>query len=140
MQAGGDPLEVEIVSFENVSCNGGNDGSATASASGGTMPYSYLWSNGSTMATANNLSAGTYTVTVTDDVNATATAMVTITEPTAVVATIISQTNIDCNNPVGSATAVGSGGTSPYSYSWSSGGTSQTETFPEAVVVTIRSC
>src|SRR5690606_16512390 len=57
------------------------------------------------------------------------TAMVTITQPPPLVASIISQTNIDCINTIGSATAQGSGGTSPYSYNWSSGGTSPTEFF-----------
>lgn len=136
---GGQMLEVEIVSSENVSCFGGNDGSATASASGGTTPYIYNWSNGSNGPTANNLTAGTHTVTVTDATNATATAMVTITQPPALIATIISQTNITCDNPVGSATAAGTGGTPPYTYNWSSGGSGPTETFlnPGTYTVTV---
>ncbi len=129
MMDNGDPLEVEIVSSQNVSCNGGNDGSATANATGGSPPYDYLWSNSSTTATASNLTAGVYDVTVTDNLNATAMTMVTITEPPFLVASIISQTNIDCNNPSGSATASGSGGTPPYNYNWSSGGTNPTEFF-----------
>ncbi len=129
IESGSQDLEVEIVSSQNVSCNGGNDGSATAEASGGTPPYSYNWSSGSNQPTANNLIANTYTVTVTDGMNNTTTAMVTITQPPPLVASIISQTNIDCINTIGSATAQGSGGTSPYSYNWSSGGTSPTEFF-----------
>ena len=54
------------ISTNEVSCNGGNDGSATATPAGGTAPYTYSWSNGATGATASGLSAGTYTVTVTD--------------------------------------------------------------------------
>ena len=50
----------------NVSCAGANDGTATVTAEGGTSPYTYLWSNGQTTATATNLSEGKYNITVTD--------------------------------------------------------------------------
>jgi hypothetical protein len=50
----------------NVSCNGGSDGSAQVGVIGGTAPYSYLWSTGSTDQTATGMSAGSYSVTVTD--------------------------------------------------------------------------
>jgi gliding motility-associated-like protein len=50
----------------NVTCNGLSDGTATANVSGGTLPYSYIWSNGATTSGITNLSAATYTVTVTD--------------------------------------------------------------------------
>jgi len=56
------------------------DGSATATASGGNPPYTYNWSNGQSGATASGLSAGTYTVTVTDNSGATSSSSVTITE------------------------------------------------------------
>lgn len=55
------------VSGTNVSCPGGNDGTATVSVTGGTAPYRYLWSDGQTTDIAVNLTAGTYTVKVTDD-------------------------------------------------------------------------
>lgn len=45
---------------------GANDGSAVANAAGGTAPYTYLWSNGSTSNPATGLGAGSYTVTITD--------------------------------------------------------------------------
>ncbi|MEQ8907806.1 MAG: T9SS type A sorting domain-containing protein [Vicingaceae bacterium] len=50
----------------NVNCSGSSDGSATASASGGSAPYTYNWSTGATTSTINNLSAGSYSVTVSD--------------------------------------------------------------------------
>lgn len=50
----------------HVACFGGRTGTATVGASGGCPPYSYLWSNGETTATARNLAAGTYSVTTTD--------------------------------------------------------------------------
>ncbi|MBK7879566.1 MAG: SprB repeat-containing protein [Saprospiraceae bacterium] len=54
------------------------NGSATANASGGTSPYTYNWSNGGTTQSISNLSAGNYSVTVTDSKGCTATASTTI--------------------------------------------------------------
>ena len=50
----------------HVTCPSGNDGAIVLSVTGGVSPYSYLWNNGSTIANRSNLTAGTYTVTVTD--------------------------------------------------------------------------
>ncbi|MEX2595928.1 MAG: hypothetical protein WEC59_03280, partial [Salibacteraceae bacterium] len=112
---------------DNVSCNGGNDGQATASASGGTPTYSYLWSSGATTATASNLSAGTYTVTVTDDNGCTDSASITITEPALLVASATLDNNVSCNGGNdGEATASATAGTPTYSYLWSSGATTAT--------------
>jgi gliding motility-associated-like protein len=103
-----------------VSCFGGSDGSATASASGGTPPYSYLWNDplNQTTPTATGLQAGTYTVTVTDFTGIMATASVTITEPSEIIVTVthINPTVIGASD--GSATATVTGGTPPYSYLW----------------------
>ncbi|MEL7248513.1 MAG: S8 family serine peptidase [Bacteroidota bacterium] len=60
-----------------VSCQGGNDGTATVIASGGTGTYTYTWNNGANTANINGLSAGTYTVTVSDG-NATETGSVAV--------------------------------------------------------------
>ncbi|MFV8340759.1 SprB repeat-containing protein, partial [Flavobacterium sp. LB3P21] len=101
---------------------GGNNGAATASATGGTTSYSYSWNTSpvQTTATASGLIAGTYTVTVTDAKGCIDTETVTITEPAAaLVATIGTPTNVSCfggNN--GAATASATGGTTSYSYSW----------------------
>lgn len=119
------PLVASISSSTNVSCNGGNNGSANASATGGTSPYSYSWSNGASGSSATGLAAGTYTVTVTDASSAQATANVTISQP-AVLSVSVSGTDASCATANGSATASVSGGTSPYSYSWSNGATSAT--------------
>lgn len=54
------------ISISSTDASGGNNGSASAVVSGGTSPYSYLWSTGATTATINNLGAGTYTLNVTD--------------------------------------------------------------------------
>ncbi|MFN4256934.1 MAG: beta strand repeat-containing protein, partial [Saprospiraceae bacterium] len=121
----------------NVSCNGGNNGSATATATGGIGGYTYLWSNGGTTATISNLTAGTYTVTVTSGAQ-TATASVTITQPAAPLTVAVSGVNATSGND-GSATATPSGGTPAYTYFWSNGGTTQTinNLAPGAYTVTV---
>ncbi len=59
-------LVLSTPSVTNNICNGGNTGSASVTASGGTSPYTYAWSNGATTANATGLRAGTYTLTVKD--------------------------------------------------------------------------
>lgn len=107
----------------NVSCNGGNDGTATVTASAGTPGYTYLWSpGGSTAATATGLTQGTYTCTIKDANLCQITRNVTVTEP-AVLAATTSQTDLLCNGATnGSAGVTPTGGTPPYTYSWSPGG------------------
>ncbi len=120
---------VAVSGQANVDCFGGNTGSATATATSGTAPYTYLWSNGQTSATAANLAAGSYTVTVTDASNCTQTATVTITEPSAALAAVTTVTDESNTGALdGSATATPSGGTAPYTYLWSNGQTGQTAT------------
>ena len=109
-----------------VSCNGGNDGSVTVTASGGTVvgTYTYLWSDGQTTATANNLAIGNYSVTVTDDNSCTANAgPVTITEVTAITQSNI-KTHVLCNGDAnGNIELTVNGGTEPYNISWSGSAT-----------------
>ena len=113
----------------NVSCNGGNDGSLTASGSGGTPGYTFLWNNGTTTATASGLIAGLYTVTVTDANGCTNSDTLTITEPDVLVASTTVDTNVSCNGGNnGSATASAVGGTTTYSFVWTTGATTATAT------------
>ena len=112
------PLTAPITHV-NVSCYGGNNGSATIVPYGGQPPYTYLWTPGNfTTATINNLSAGTYTCTVTDATNNTVTQSVTITQPLSLAATVIATTNADCGVNNGFAGVSVIGGTQPYAYSW----------------------
>ncbi len=67
----------------NVSCHGESNGSAAAMASQGTTPYTYYWHGGATNSTETGLTAGTYTITVTDNDGITGKAKVTITQPAA---------------------------------------------------------
>ncbi|HTN06948.1 YDG domain-containing protein [Agriterribacter sp.] len=112
----------------DVSCYMGSNGTASVSVSGGTAPYSYSWSpSGGTAATASGLTAGTYTVTVTDNNTCQTTRSVTVSQPSALTATA-SKTDVSCYMGSNGTASVGvSGGTAPYSYSWSpSGGTAAT--------------
>jgi|GEM_PF-1954615 len=107
------------ISVTNVTCNGACDGVATATPSGGTAPYTFAWSPGGQNT---NLCAGTYTVTITDMNGCMVTDSATITQPTALQASI-SVNNVSCNGTCdGSATVLGTGGTPPYTYMWSPGG------------------
>ncbi len=131
-------LVASIGSTANVSCNGDNTGSASASATGGIGPYTYAWSNGATTASNTGLMAGTYTVTVTDASGCTDTEIVTITEPTALVASVGSSTNVLCNSGSnGSATATASGGTAAYTFLWSNGSSTATVTGLSAGTYTV---
>jgi gliding motility-associated-like protein len=110
----------------NVSCFGGNDGRADVSVSGGTAPYTYLWTGGSTNDTIFNLTAGQYFVTVTDDNGCVGLDSVTIAEPTALAWTIDS-VNVSCfGGNDGRADVTVSGGTAPYTYLWTGGSTNDT--------------
>ncbi|MFI5149449.1 MAG: PKD domain-containing protein, partial [Bacteroidia bacterium] len=116
------------VTQTNVSCNGGSDGTATATITGGTAPFTQSWTpSGGTALTATGLAAGAYTIHVTDNTGCTTTATVTITQPTAVTSTV-AQVNVLCNGGSnGSATVTPAGGNGGYTYLWApSGGTGAT--------------
>ncbi len=117
---------VAINTYSDVTCNGGCDGFAVADVTGGTSPYSYSWSSGGNGPTEGNLCAGTYTVTVTDIGGCVATATVTISEPSALTVNAIATDESCAGTCDGSATAVVTGGTPPYAYTWSNGCTGLT--------------
>lgn len=135
--AGTLPVEASISMKENPTCNGGNNGSATVEATGGTPPYTYLWTGGQTTQTATNLTAGTYTVTVTASGNSgTATAVTTLTQPPLLtLATTVSGT-VTCISTA-TATATAGGGVPGYTYLWSDGQTSSEATFDLAGTYTV---
>jgi hypothetical protein len=126
-------LVVGVSSSTNASCFGFANGSATVTVTGGTMPYSYVWTDGSntvlsTSATASGLAAGTYYVTVTDGNNCETSTMATITEP-AILAETAVITNVLCNGAAtGAIDVTVSGGTAPYSYLWAGGAATQDRT------------
>ncbi|MBL7925815.1 MAG: T9SS type A sorting domain-containing protein [Bacteroidia bacterium] len=109
---------------QNVSCNGGNDGSISFNTTGGTAPYTYQWSNGYSTSSANNLEYGNYTVTITDANGCTISYSTKINEPTAISISTISTDCSSYGNNDGTATVtINGGGVGPYTYIWSNGQT-----------------
>ena len=106
-------------------CCTSRSGSVDLMMSGGTAPYSYLWSNGATTQDLSNVAAGTYTVTITDALGCTATASATITQPAALALRTMLTSPSCCNASTGGIDLTVSGGTAPYSYRWSNGATTQ---------------
>jgi len=100
-------------------------GSISASGSGGTPPYAFQWSTGSTNATVTDLGQGTYTVTITDANSCTASLPVQVDPPGAIVVAGTSA-NLVCRGVATGSIAVSvSGGISPYSFLWAGGATTQ---------------
>lgn len=100
----------------NINCFGDTIGSASVTAvSGGTAPYSYLWSNGKTTSSITGLTAGEYSCTVTDAASLSITKSFFITQPPPL-NLIVTSTNSSCTSNNGNITAFATGGTLPYEY------------------------
>lgn len=113
----------------SVTCNGDNNGTAVVSVVGGTLPYSYQWSNGGQGDSLVGLSAGMYIVTVTDANNCTVIDTAVVSQPAPVTFTF-NQTNVQCNGQAtGSITASAAGGTTPYQYRLNNGIWTSANTF-----------
>ena len=116
------PLLQAVISATNASC-GNSNGTARVNASGGSGPYSYLWSNGATNSSISNLGPNTYSVTVTDNLACQVNTSIPITQSAALALTL-NGTDIPCNETnTGMAAVQVSGGTAPYRYAWSNGAT-----------------
>ncbi|TAF08733.1 MAG: PKD domain-containing protein, partial [Flavobacteriia bacterium] len=107
----------------NISCYGANDGSINLNLVGGIAPINLTWSDGSTAGLVrNNLPPGIYTVTIVDSKPCTITRSFTIVEPQPLVLSANLQNALDCNDAnSGSINLLVSGGTPPFTYSWSNG-------------------
>ncbi|HQX43140.1 MAG TPA: T9SS type A sorting domain-containing protein [Saprospiraceae bacterium] len=116
------PLGASITQFKNISCNGFTDGSITVLATNGVPPYSYNWSNGLNTSTVNGLSAGSYSVTVSDNIGASVVLNKTLTQPTPINLSWGGKFNLNCASDAdGLINLTVTGGISPYSYNWSNG-------------------
>ncbi len=112
-----------VTSATTILCFGAANGSASVTASGGTAGYTYTWSpSGGNTTLASPLTAGTYTVLVKDAKNCTVTATALITQPASALAATINFTNATCGMSNGSAMVNPVGGTAAYSFSWSPAG------------------
>jgi len=109
---------IQITSQANSMC-GLHTGSANVFASGGSQPYFYKWTNGSTTPIADSLPSGQYVITVTDVNECSSFLTVNISDgngPTLVPSVV----NAHCKGSAnGQASVSVSGGTAPYTYSWS---------------------
>ena len=117
---------------DNPSCNGSNDGSIIVVPAGGTLPYTYSWTSGGNGAIEDSLSAGNYTVTVTDANGCTGTLSSTLTEP-AIMTLSDTIINASCNTiPDGAIDITVAGGTPGYTYQWSGTDTASTQDMTSA--------
>lgn len=110
----------------NVSCAGGNNGVIDLTVSGGTLPYNFIWSNSATTEDNFNLSEGTYTVYISDANGCLFSDDYSITEPANPI--IVNGVVADATDSLtlnGAIDITVTGGTSPYTYAWSTGATSQ---------------
>ena len=123
-----EPNSINVLPSQvNVSCYGASDGTATVDVTGGTTPYSYIWTNGGTTNSITNIPAGTYTVTIADANVCITTNTIIITEPSAFTASVLSQNNPACQGVCdGSAAITANGGSTPYTYLWPGGQTTST--------------
>ncbi|HSY76137.1 MAG TPA: SprB repeat-containing protein, partial [Bacteroidia bacterium] len=113
-------LRDSISVTKNVKCFGGNSGSLTVGVKGGTPLYTYSWNTApvQTTVTANNLTVGAYTVTVTDANGCSVTANTAITQPSQIRDSIVGTVAATCVGNNGSATVGVKDGTPGYTYSW----------------------
>ncbi len=122
IMSSGNSLAASITNVFNASCSNSSDGSALATATGGSTPYSYSWNNGVNTAQNNSLPPGLAIVTVTDNTGTTATASATISSPPALVVSAFGSTV--CQGATnGTASSVASGGAGSHFYNWSNGST-----------------
>ncbi|MGI9543700.1 MAG: T9SS type A sorting domain-containing protein, partial [Cyclobacteriaceae bacterium] len=114
------------VSDTKPTCSGGNDGSIDLTVTGGQAPYSYLWSNGSTDEDLTNIASGSYTVTVTDDRGCSQILTYFLSNPTSIFISGTA-TPIQCggNNADGEIDLKIFNGVAPYTFSWSTGETTE---------------
>lgn len=128
---------VSIAGYTNVSCYGLSDGSISISVSGGNPPYTFYWSNGATTQNISGLTAGPYEVDVKDASGCLSPVSVEVFQPSLLDA-YTSVVNSSCWNANGTAKVFVGGGTSPYTYQWSTGETPDSIFFLPANSYTVR--
>jgi hypothetical protein len=120
------PSIISSVNIQDPLCFG-SEGSATVLSSGGTGSLTYSWSSGGNAATETNLLAGTYTVTITDAIGCTHEEQVSIISPTQIQFSITQNSPL-CNGGTGNVSVSATGGLGSYTYQWSNGVTTASQT------------
>jgi subtilisin-like proprotein convertase family protein len=108
-----------------VTCFGGNDGSISVSPSGGTSPYTFAWSNSATTQTISGLTAGNYTVTITDQIGCIYSQQIAVGQNSQIVPTLVAASDEICNTTNGSINISANGGNGSFAYLWSNGASSE---------------
>lgn len=125
---GGTPGDTELglsLLPKNVICLDGSDGAIYSEVNGGVEPYSYLWNNGNSDPELLNIPAGTYSLTVTDAAGNTIEGTAEVKQPDSPVSITGEIIPASCTASDGNINVTMSGGTAPYTFSWSNGDTIQ---------------
>jgi alpha-tubulin suppressor-like RCC1 family protein/GH43 family beta-xylosidase len=110
----------------NVSCFGGANGAINLTPAGGTAPYTFNWGSGITTEDRTGLTAGNYTVIITDVMGCTGTVTASVTQPIFFIQPMPNVTNVSCFGGSNGSIDMGAfGGTPPYTYSWSNSATTE---------------
>ncbi|PHN05774.1 SdrD B-like domain-containing protein [Flavilitoribacter nigricans] len=107
---------------KDVSCNGGQDGAVSVTVNGGTEPFTYEWSTGSTEDNISDLSPGDYGLTVTDSNGCVTQDSVSVTEVATLVCSVMEVSKVTLGGD-GVLEVIPEGGTAPFSFEWSNGET-----------------
>ncbi|WNJ18403.1 T9SS-dependent choice-of-anchor J family protein [Pontibacter sp. G13] len=121
-------VDAALTIGDTISCAGDSTASLYLAATDGVMPYSYAWNNAgpATTDTLEGITAGMYSVTVTDAYGCTATDSVEIVEPDSLAFTNVTVMDVDCYGDTdGMIDITVEGGITPYTFLWSDGSTSE---------------
>ena len=103
---------------KGLSCHGEVGATATINANGGSGKYEFYWSNGTIGTMNNNLQAGTYSVTVLDEVGCSSIQTIVVEQPTALALTSVIEEPVCSTTPSGEILVMPTGGVAPYEYNW----------------------
>jgi len=115
------PLVVQAEQQATITCAGAATAGASAQVEGGKAPFTYVWNTGATSESLSGLTAGTYSVTVTDAEGTEQSARLQVEEPDALVLNAVAVEPASTDGSDGQARVRVTGGAPPYTYSWDSG-------------------
>lgn len=114
------PIEIQLLAADDVACYGEHTGVLDINSSGGNPGHSYQWSHGASSSYVDGLSAGEYSVQVTDSQGCTSVESYTVAEPDLLVLTSLPE-NANCGTESGAVVAFATGGIAPFSYNYGDG-------------------